>query len=70
MCKRTIGVPQELGTPVVSSVHPGWSQRVTNFRPLAVHTSAGGANRTSVTEVPPSEGNEARREGWQEVVAL
>ncbi len=29
-----------------------------------------GANRTSATEVPPSEGNEARWDGRQEVVTL
>jgi hypothetical protein len=62
--------PRNLGALVVSSVQPGGSHRVTNSRPLAAHSSAGGANRTSATEVPPSEGNEARRDGRQEVVAL
>ncbi len=33
MCKRTIGVPQELGRSVVSSTNPGRSYRVTNSRP-------------------------------------
>src|SRR5262245_13639425 len=28
-----LGFPKNLGEPVVSSAHPGWSHRVTNSRP-------------------------------------
>src|SRR6185369_12321425 len=50
--------------------HPGRSYRVTNSRPRR-HTRPPGSEKNEWTrEVPPSEGNEVRRDGRQEVVAL
>ena len=53
----------------------GFGDRLLSKRQLAQRAHGGalvrrGANVTSETEVPPSEGNEARREERQEVVAL
>ena len=68
MCKRTIGVPQELGRScrflgkfpagATGSPTPGLGGALVRR----------GANATSATEVLPSEGNEARWDGRQEVI--
>jgi hypothetical protein len=69
MRKRTIEIPQELGSSCrflgifpdgdTGSTTPGLDGALVRQ----------GANATSVTVVPPSEGNEVRRDERQEVVA-
>jgi len=50
MCKRTIGVPQELGrSGLVSSEIPGRRYRVTNSRPRRCTRPS----RSEITRVPP-----------------
>jgi len=69
MCKRMTEVPQELGrsccflgnTPAGDTGLPTPGPGGPLVRP--------GTNLTSDTEVSPSEGNEVRRDGQQEVVA-
>jgi hypothetical protein len=68
MCRWVSGFPKDLGGPVVSAENPGGRYRVTNSRPALAHSSCAGAKFTSASVVPPSEGNEVRREGRQEVV--
>ena len=67
MCRRTIGAPQELGRSCHLLGDSRTENRVTNSRPRRRHSSAGERTERVQTEVPPSEGNEARQEGWQEV---
>ena len=67
MCRRTIGVPQELGRSCRLLGNSRTENRVTNSRPRRWHSSAGERTERVRTEVPPSEGNEVRREGRQEV---
>ena len=69
MCKRTLGFSRNLGGPVVSSVQsrpelPGHQLQVST-----AHSSVEERTELVNTEVPPSEGNEARRNGRQEVIA-
>ncbi len=70
MCKRTIGVSQELGSSCrfLGIIPVGDTGLPTPGLDGALVRR--GANATSATEVPPSEGNEVRRDGRQEVVAL
>ena len=70
MCKRTIGVPQELGRSCcfLGNIPAGDTGLPTPG--LGGALVCQGANPTSATEVSPSEGNEVRRDGQQEVVAL
>ena len=49
---------------------PGGSYRVTNSRPRRWYSSAEERKERVPTEVPPSEGNEARWDGRQGVVTL
>ena len=49
--------------------NPGRGYRVTNPRPVAATLGGVGSETTSVPVVPPSEGNEVRWDGRQEVVA-
>ena len=65
-----LGFPRNLGDPVVSSAEsrreiPGYQLQAHRDR-----TWSEGSKITSATEVSPSEGNEARRDGRQEVVTL
>src|SRR3954447_17674745 len=68
--KRQWGFSRNLGDPVVSSAKsrpelPGYQ-----LQAPAAHSSVGERNERVNAEVPPSEGNEVRRDGRQEVVAL
>jgi len=68
MRKRIIGVPQELGRSCrllgnSRLEHPG-----EQLQASTVVLGRRGANISSTTEVPPSEGNEAQWDGWQEVI--
>ena len=64
MCKRTMVVPQELGrTLFVSSANSRLEIPGDQLQALAAHSSAERAKATSASEVPPSEGNEVRRDG-------
>ncbi len=68
MSKRIIGLSKNLGGPVVSSAN---SRKEIPGKQLQVSVVAlvrRGAKSTSATEVPPSEGNEARWDGRQEVI--
>ena len=69
MCKRTIVVPQELGRScrLLGKIPAGDTGLPTPG--LGGALVRRGANATSATEVPPSEGNEVRRDEQQEVVA-
>ena len=51
MCKRTIGVPQEL-VQILSfpRQHPGWRYRVSNSRLSAAHSSVEERTATSATD--------------------
>ena len=70
MCKRTIEIPQELGSSCrfLGNVPVGDTGLTTPGLGGALVRQ--GAKPASASEVPPSEGNEARRDGRQEVVAL
>ncbi len=69
MCKRTIGVPQELGRSCrLLSENPAGDTGLPTPG-LGGALVRRGANITSETEVPPNDGNGVRREGRQEVVA-
>ena len=60
--------PRNLGDPVVSTEEvPGRGSRVNNPRLAGGHTHRRRERNMRVPVVPPSEGNEARREGWQGV---
>ena len=69
MCKRMIGVPQELGSSCrflskLPAGAPGYQLQAS-----AAHSSAEERTERVNAEVLPSEGNEARRNGRQEVIA-
>ena len=70
MSKRTIGLSKNLGGPAVSSANSRPELPGEQLQASAAVLVRRGANITSATEVPPSEGNEARRDGRQEVVTL
>jgi hypothetical protein len=69
MGKRTLGFPRNLGDPVVSSVQSRLEIPGHQLQASAAHSSAGERTERVDTEVPPSEGNEVRRDGRQEVIA-
>ena len=67
--KRIWGFPRNLGDPVVSSAQsrpelPGYQLQVSG-----AHSSAVKRKERVSAEVPPSEGNEVRRDGRQDVIA-
>ena len=67
--KRTIEVPQELGRSCcflgnIPAETPGYQ-----LQALAAHSSARERTQRVNVEVSPSEGNEVRRDGQQEVIA-
>ncbi len=63
MCKRTIEIPQELGRSFrLLGQFPGGDTGLPTPG-LGGALVRLGANATSATEVPPSEGNEVRRDG-------
>src|SRR3954469_22959007 len=66
---RPRGFPRNLGGPVVFSVDPGRRYRVTNSRPVAEASGGRGSETSDATGIPPSEGNEARRDGRRGVGA-
>ena len=68
--KRKLGFPRNLGDPVVSSAMSRPEIPGDQLQASAAHSSAGERKERVNAEVPPSEGNEVRRDGRQEVVAL
>lgn len=67
--KRILGFPRNLEGPVISSAifpagEPGYQLQAS-----AAHSSAEERRKRVNAEVPPSEGNEVRRDGWQDVIA-
>ena len=68
MCKRTFGFSKNLRDPVVSSAISRPELPGNQLQASAAGLVRRGAKGTSPTEVPPSEGNEARGDGRQEVV--
>jgi hypothetical protein len=69
MCKRTIGVPQELGRSCrfLGNIPAGDTGLPTPGPGGALVRR--GANTTSEPEVPPNDGNEVRWDEQQEVIA-
>ena len=68
MCKRTFGFSKNLRDPVVSSAISRPESPGNQLQASAAGLVRRGAKRTRPTEVPPSEGNEVRWDGRQEVV--
>ena len=69
MCRQTIGILQELGRSCrflseIPAGEPGYQ-----LQALAAHSSAGERIQRVSIELPPSEGNEVRWDGRQEVIA-
>ena len=63
-----IGVPQELGSSCCFHGRiPGRGYRVTNPRPDVAARSGGGSEKMRAPVALPSEGNETRQDGRQEV---
>jgi hypothetical protein len=63
MCKRTIVVPQELGRTLFAPRRIPAGDTGSPTPGLGGALVRQGANSTSETEVPPSEGNEVRWDG-------
>jgi hypothetical protein len=61
---------RNLGDPVVSSATSRLEIPGDQLQAPAAHSSAGERKERVDVEVSPSEGNEVRRDGQQEVVAL
>ena len=59
-----------MGDPDVSSANSRLEIPGYQLRASAAHSSAGERKERVDAEVPPNEGNEVRRDGRQEVVAL
>jgi len=68
MCKRTREVPQELGRSGRSLNEIPAGEPGDQLQALMAHSSIGERTERVNAEVPPSEGNEVRRDGRQEVV--
>jgi hypothetical protein len=68
MCKRTFGFSKNLRDPVVSSAISRLESPGNQLQASAAGLVRRGAKTTRPTEVPPSEGNEARWDGRQEVI--
>jgi hypothetical protein len=68
MCKRTFGFSENLGDPVVSSAVSRPETPGNQLQAPAAVLVRRGANSASTTEVLPSEGNEVRWDGRQEVI--
>ena len=68
MRKRTFGFSKNLRDPVVSSAISRPESPGNQLQALAAVLVRRGANTASTTEVPPSEGNEVRWDGQQEVI--
>jgi hypothetical protein len=67
--KRKSGFPRNLGDPVVSSATSRPELPGHQLQAPAAHSSAGERTERVNAEVPPSEGNEVRRDGRQDVIA-
>jgi hypothetical protein len=65
-----VGSSRNLGDPVVSVDESGWGTPVNNSRPAAVASCGCGNEAQGAAAVRRSEGNEATREGRQEVGVL
>jgi hypothetical protein len=61
---------RNLGDPVVFSAKSGLEIPGQQLQASAAHSSARERTEREDAEVPPSEGNEVRRDGRQEVEAL
>jgi hypothetical protein len=68
MRKRTFGFSKNLRDPVVSSAISRSESPGNQLQASAAVLVRRGANTASTTEVPPSEGNEVRWDGRQEVI--
>ena len=69
MANGQSGFPRNLGDPAVSSAQIPAGDPGYQLQAPAAHSSAGERKERVDAEVPPSEGNEARRDGRQEVIA-
>ena len=67
--KRTLGFSRNLGDPVVSSAKSRPEIPGDQLQASAAHSSVGERKERANAEVPPSEGNEVRRDGRQDVIA-
>jgi len=65
-----VGFSRNLGGPVVSANESGVGIPVNNSRPAVVASCGCGNETQGATAVPPSERNEARWKGRQEVGVL
>ena len=70
MANGHLGFPRNLGDPVVSSAKSRPEIPGQQLLASAVHSSARERKERVNAEVPPNDGNEVRRDGRQEVVAL
>ena len=70
MANGHLGFSRNLGDPVVSSAKSGLEIPGYQLQASAAHSSAGERKERVDAEVPPSEGNEVRRDERQEVIAL
>ena len=68
--KRKWGFPRNLGGPVVSSTKSRPEIPGDELQASTAHSSAEERKERVNAEVPPSEGNEVRRDERQDVVAL
>ena len=68
--KRKWGFPRNLGGPVVSSAKSRLELPGHQLQASAAHSSAGERKERVNAEVPPSEDDEVRRDGRQDVVVL
>jgi hypothetical protein len=69
MANGHLGFPRNLGDPVVSTANSRLEIPGYQLQALAAHSSARERKERVDAEVPPSEGNEVRRDRRQEVIA-
>jgi hypothetical protein len=70
MANGHLGLPRNLGDPVVSSAKSRLEILGQQLQASAAHSSAGERKERVNAEVPPKDGNEVRWDRRQEVVAL
>ena len=69
MANEQLGFPRNLRDPVDPSVQSRQEIPGYQLQAVAVHSSAKERKQRVIAEVPPSEGNEVRWNGRQEVIA-
>jgi hypothetical protein len=67
MCRREWGFPRNLGDPVISVAKSRLETPGDQLQAWRRCISCCRERTRDATTVPPSEGNEVRRKGWQEV---